>query len=320
MNRLPFLVATMVLTVSCNAQPSANLPDKKSMQVINKADSVFYYQLDPMSDNYGNGNIQNFALDRPDNKPLQQSDIEVIRKMIVDNAGFSDPAHGKFSTFMPNHAFRFIRGKDTIDFLVDLHCNMWRFYSGKKCTVAYFDSLHTQMEAFLNTISFESTDISEGRFQEMQAHPNGDCYNEESILPQHILAILSKVKQCEWQIIDPWECDTSKHDIIDGSLVLQRAENNAQAVQVAQILADKCSFENTPMVKNCLFLPDVAIALSTHDGVRITVVFSFSCDECRIVSGNDVYQFDCLKIRKKILALAKTTFPNDRYIRFMLNR
>lgn len=46
--------------------------------------------------------------------------------------------------------FQFIKGKDTVNFLVDLHCDIWKFSTNEK--KFDFDALHAPMEKLIYEI------------------------------------------------------------------------------------------------------------------------------------------------------------------------
>ena len=139
-------------------------------------------------------------------------------------------------------------------------------------------------------------------------------------MPKEILSELDSWIYGEWFILDPLETITEKDSTFNGFYVLQTKTDKHYLNSVTNLLTDKSSFAKTEMIKNCMFLPDIAVRLHNSENKIVDVMFSFYCDECKFICGENVFQSDCSLIRSKILQYAKLIFPNDRYIRVLSNQ
>ena len=137
-----------LFSCSSNANSSGkNLPDKKTMSVIKKAEKVVLYLIDPMTDDFSKGKIQGFALAESEPKTLSKSDKDTLLSLIYENSNrYKDNGTGKLSAFIPNVGFKFINEKDTVDLLIDLHSDIWKYHCGKTTFSTRFDSVHNEIE------------------------------------------------------------------------------------------------------------------------------------------------------------------------------
>lgn len=305
------LMAILFSTLSCSGQ-DGNLPDKNTMAVIKKAEKVVYYALDPMAEDSTCQKIEGICT-TGFSKELEQAQIDTLISIIQENAKIPiKQGSGKFSAFIPVDVFQFTKGKDTVNFIVDLHCDIWKFSdSDKKFDFDYF---HNPMEKLVFEIIGEpiaATDTDVANTQILG--------NEKSILPEAVQSLLQKSDSLVWHILDPMQKDDK--NVFHGFYVLETKQESDTSIvnNLTKTLLNKDSFVETDMVKNCTFLPDLGFRVFCGKSF-VDVMFAFYCDECRIVYGNNTFQSDCEIIRKEILQQAKNAFPKDRYIRILLNK
>ena len=242
-------------------------------------------------------------------KNLKDSLISII----LENAKIPvQEDEGKFSAFLPVDVFQFIKGKDTVNFLVDLHCDIWKFSTNEK--KFDFDALHAPMEKLIyGIIGKELTSDN------MINNPIVKAECKKSIMPDSIKTLLQSADSLVWYMLDPMQQDVKNG--FNGFYILdKKAESDTVRIKnLMHNLLREDMFLETDIVKNCTFLPDIGFRSLKGDEF-IDVMFSFYCDECKIIYGDNYIQSDCGIIRKEILAEAQKAFPKDRYIRILLNK
>lgn len=100
-------------------------------------------------------------------------------------------------------------------------------------------------------------------------------------------------------------------------VVLQKKEITApkQTKAVSDLIAGEKSFEKLDYIKNCTFLPDIALQINSGKKV-LNILFSFYCSECMmLLDGKLVFRNDCSLIQSEIINLAKLIYPKDKYLR-----
>ena len=293
------LMAIMLSTLSCSGQGEI-IPDKKTMSVIKKAETVLYYMLDPMTDDYSNGEIQGYAV--VGNKiEVRDAKKDSLISLIQQSVAVfkSDDIH-KMSTFAPECAFQFVKGGDTVNVLLDFHADIMNFCSkGNNCKLG-FAKTREKIFAFANSLK------SEGVSSVM-----------ESIVPKEILSIIVDADSLSWYILDPLEQTSSGS--FDGAAILQQIEEK-NATSISNLLTSPTSFVKSDRIKESVFLPDLAIRMYADGKQSVDVMFSFYCDECKIVCGDHSFQTDCRMIRKEIIENARKVFPLDKYLRVLSNQ
>ena len=311
------LMAILLSTLSCSGQDEI-FPDKTTMKLLKTIDNAVYCAIDPLSTDMGKGSVCGFAKYTLDSIVLEKKDIDALMTIVEDNLKHAKVGQGAYSTFMPNHAFLFVNKKDTIYLLVDLHCDKWQFHIGNKTHIGHFDAVHDKMDDFIKKFDTDTSDSEEHNITiDMLSNKleDADC----NTLPAQIIENLTKVQSCEWYILDPWD-STSVDNTFGDVRILQQSKQKSNLDSVVTIFSDTCSFVKTDIVKNCIFLPDIGIRLATSANENIDIIFSFSCNECVILLGNISFQSDCERIRNRVLTLAQKQFPQDRYIRTLLNK
>ena len=199
----------LILTILCglfscngNANPpdNGNLPDKKTMAIIKKAEKVVYYSLDPLIKDSTRNHIEGFCT-TGFSKGLDKNLKDSLISIILENAKIPvQEDEGKFSAFLPVDVFQFIKGMDTVNFLVDLHCDIWKFSTNEK--KFDFDALHAPMEKLIYGII-----VKELTSDNMINNPIVKAECKKSIMPDSIKIVLQNVDSLLWFILDPMQSD-----------------------------------------------------------------------------------------------------------------
>lgn len=143
--------------------------------------------------------------------------------------------------------------------------------------------------------------------------------NEEtSIVPANIRAIIQNCDTVKWMLLDPMaNKEDSTIKVLEGAGEILREETDTAAesrMQLVATLVSPYSFEKDSVLKNCTFLPDIAIEFIKNDS-NAMVSYSFYCDVCRFSQGESYVDFNGETVRDDILRMALGQFPKDRYLR-----
>ena len=306
----------LILTILCglfscssNANPpdDGNLPDKKTMSIIKKAEKVMYYALDPMAEDFSNGKLEGISIcGQKIDVPTEKNDslYSLVQESI---ANYNPKGAVKMSAFIPDCAFQFLKSGDTVNLLLDFHADIMDFrFKGKSCKIG-LEKTRNKFVALINSLSTKE-----------ESSPKPDS-NTESIVPKEIITAISSADSIAYYILDPTERATESDETFNGTLVLlQKDGNNAKAVY--SLLSSPNSFVKSEVLKDCIFFPDLGIRLFSNGKQCADVMFSFYCNECKIISGEKHFQSDCQKIRKEIIRYFRNVFPTDRYLRVLSNQ
>ena len=306
----------LILTILCglfscngNATPPDNgeLPGKKTMSVIKKAEKVVYYALDPMTEDFSHGKIQGIAvcgekIEVPNDK--KDSLFSLIQESI---ANYNLGGASKMSAFIPDCAIQFIKGVDTVNLLLDFHVAMMDFrFKDKKCRLD-FDKTHDKFAKLINSLV-----IKEDSVQKIENAT-------ESIVPKEILNNITVADSVVWYILDPMDRAGENDETFNGTLVLQE-KGVKDATEVSSLLSSSKSFTKSDVLKDCIFFPDLGIRMYVNGTQTVDVMFSFYCNECKIINGETRFQSDCQIIIKEIIGYFRNVFPKDRYLRVLSNQ
>ena len=297
------LTMALMLATSCSAQ---SLPDKKTLNAIKKADKMLYYSLDPMSEDFSNGSVQGVAVIGQETElPNDKKDtlLSLIQECV---ANYNPKGATKMSAFIPESAFSFIRGNDTVNLLLDFHADMMSFNFGNKHCSLDFDSRHDKWVGLIKSL-----------FGTEDSAPLPDSVTE-SIVPQEILKNIAAADSVTWFILDPMDRATENLETFNGTLVLLRKDEKETA-EISSLLTSPSSFVKSDVFKDCIFFPDLGIRMYVDDNQFVDIMFSFYCNECKIMSGEKTFQADCQIIRGEIIKLFRKKFPTDRYLRTLSN-
>lgn len=142
----------------------------------------------------------------------------------------------------------------------------------------------------------------------------------KSVIPESYLEVINKSDSVTFIVIDPWSEATE--DWMDGyGEILNTKTYKDKKLQSAcyDVLANPNSFKISNLVKNCTFMPDIAIVFHGKKE-NVTVAYSFYCDVCRFAKGEKYDDFDGELIRKDFINLASKGLPKDRYVRYLVKK
>lgn len=301
------LMAILFSTLSCSGQ-DGNLPDKKTMAVIKKAEKVVYHALDPMAEDMSNGEIYGTAKTGY-SRELEKSEKENLINLINEKkANYLHPGKGKFCPSAPQDAFIFVKGKDTVQFVVDLNCAT---YSIIHDTTEYeydFEKCQEKVSQLIKSMR-EQNSVASNSIAPLDSAKN--------ILTEKMKRIISESDSVVCYLLDPM--DMTSTDTLNGFCILDNAKVESKLVDsLKNILLDKQNFVYSQLLKNCTFLCDMNFRMFAK-GEYADVMFAFYCDDCVIVCNDEHIISDSRNMHKEILEIAKCVFPKDRYIRYLLN-
>lgn len=143
---------------------------------------------------------------------------------------------------------------------------------------------------------------------------------DTSIVEPQYLDVIEHSDSICWLLLDPMSED-SLHCLQGLGEVLDMVKDTMTERKDACIatLSYGKSFVKSDMVKECTFLPDIAICFYSK-GQRVDFAYSFYCDLCRFIRGDKYQELDGELVRKTILQMACEVFPKDRYLRQLKRR
>lgn len=308
----------LILTILCglfSCSGNANPPDdgkqldKKTMSIIKKAEMVVYYALDPMAEDTTIYDIDGVPTTGY-SKILVQAEKDSLTKLVMGNIrNVRKDDKGKFCPSAPQDAFLFIKGKDTVKLIVDFNCAS---YSIINDTVVYeydFDKIYDNVSKIIKPMRKKESLL-------LSSISNID--STKNLLTDKMKNIISEMDSVICFLLDP--LDKNSKDTLNGYCILEQSNIESKFVDSLKIiLLDKQNFVYLGIVKNCTFLCDMNFRLFSK-GEYMDIMFAFYCDDCIVCRGNEYVQTDSGNMRKKILEIAKTAFPKDKYIRFLLNQ
>ena len=294
------LMAILLSTLSCSGQ-DGNLPDKKTMAVIKKAEKVVYYALDPMSEDLSKGEILGYSVVGNGIEVSNNQKDSLISLVQESIAHFKSSKTIKMSAFIPECAFQFVKTNDTVNLLLDFHADVLSFAHKTKNIKLGFAETHKRLMSFINILKIEA------------------CDSAESIIPMEILDKIVAADSLTWYILDAMEQPSASTESFNNALILQQ-KGNKNAKSVSSILSAPPSFVKSNRIKESVFMPDLGIRMFIDGKPAVDVLFSFYCEECRIINGEKIFQSDCQRIKKDIIKNALNIFPTDKYLRVLSNQ
>lgn len=301
------LISVLLSALSCSGQ-DGRLPDKKTMNVIKKAEKVCLYYVDPLTDDFSKGKIQGFAL--KDSVPivLTQNNKDSLVALIQESvSNHQENEVVKMCMVIPGYALQFVRGNDTVSMFIDFQCNKAHYCFGARTYDEDIDDISGRLRKLVTDISAD----------------NHSAYtitkSAESIITEDIKEIVASADSLSWFIVDAMENPTDKGLNFNGFLILQQ-ESETQTDSLAKFLISPTALVKTDFYNECVFLPDLCIRFYGKNNQKVDVMFSFYCNECRIICGETELSTDFAKIRRYVIGFAKDAFPNDKYLRVMYNK
>ncbi len=144
--------------------------------------------------------------------------------------------------------------------------------------------------------------------------------NSKSIIPGMYLDVINKSDSVTFIVIDPWsEATENWMDGYGEILTTKTYKDKKLQVSCSEIFSNPNLFKESNIVKNCTFMPDIAIVFHQKK-TDVTVAYSFYCDVCRFAKGNEYKDFDGELVRKDFVNLASQGLPKDRYVRYLVKK
>ena len=145
-------------------------------------------------------------------------------------------------------------------------------------------------------------------------------HQEKSVVPDVYLNVINQSDSMTFILIDPWS--ESLEDWMDGYgevLDSRSCSNMGLKSDCYNVFSNPVAFELHDVVKNCTFMPDVAIVFHAKKECLI-VAYSFYCDICRFAKNDKYVDFDGDLVRSKFLDLVLKIYPKDRYMRYLFKK
>lgn len=140
--------------------------------------------------------------------------------------------------------------------------------------------------------------------------------NDPLVIPSEYLDVIEHSNSITWYLLDAFSETPDTTLLIGGGEVLNmRIDSLEERVgAVTSTLTYPESFPKSDYVKECTFLPDIAMKF-IHDNDTVVVAYSFYCDLCRFQKGHRYRDYDGELIRKSLLQFALEMFPKERFLR-----
>lgn len=143
---------------------------------------------------------------------------------------------------------------------------------------------------------------------------------DTSIVERQYVDVIENSDSIHWLLLDPMSEDTlSLNDGLGEVLNCVKDTLPERKDACVATLTYSKSFVKSNMVKECTFLPDVAIVFFSK-GQKVTFAYSFYCDLCRFIRDEKYQELDGELIRKSVLQMAGEVFAKDRYLRQLKRR
>lgn len=139
---------------------------------------------------------------------------------------------------------------------------------------------------------------------------------DTSIISRDYLGIIEKSDSIVWHLLDPISEDSIAPQMNNmGEILLSKTDTLEERCNAMKsTLTYPQSFVKSDMVKESVFLPDVAISFYSKKEV-VTFSYSFYCDLCRFEKDGKYQDTDGELIRQSIIQMACEVFPKDKYLR-----
>lgn len=342
-----FMMLLMGITMFSFAQCDMRMPAKRAksalskrvLNIVNKTDSVLACQVDAMNaPNDTSETICGYTvIDK--SKSISKHNVVKLQEIVKSLATVGTQRNiRKLSTFIPDYGFMFCAGKSAVVLLLDQHADLCIFYYKKKQFLLDTDSVRNALGTLLDDVwkrkptkkEEVENSMPQGFFLETNAtaaFSNLSNVGNDSIpesespqyikLSQNILEMINSAKSVTCYIIDPLTKGDKGMERLDKYVVLQKKEvtDQKQTKAVSDLIAGEKSFEKLDYVKNCTFLPDIALQINSDKKV-LNILFSFYCSECMmLLDGKLVFRNDCSLIQSEIINFARQIYPKDKYLR-----
>lgn len=315
------------------------LPPKAIIRHIDKSTEVKAYKINALSEDSLAEKVYGFCV-VGSNRVLNNQQVTRLKQIVANDSNYirKDDVI-KFSTFLPDYAFKFIDGKDSVVLFLDFHADMWSFRYKKKEFI--FDNekpspaLRKLVEDVFN-IKLKNpqtgNSISQNAMQGgvVLANDAEETARKDSVkvakreqtqqyvnLSAKIQSMIKDADSVSCFILDPLTEEKTDNKLLGKYVILlQKPISNKGVIDsVKKQLLESKSFPKFDYAKNCTFLPDVAFVFYRKKE-RLNVLFSFYCNECKMFI-NDRLEFsnDCSNIQSEIIGISRKIFPKDKYLR-----
>lgn len=139
---------------------------------------------------------------------------------------------------------------------------------------------------------------------------------DTSIISRDYLGIIEESDSVVWYLLDPMNEDSTvlRMDSMWEILLCETDTLEERCNALKSTLAYPQSFVKGDMVKESIFLPDVAVSFYSKKNV-VTFSYSFYCDLCRFEKDGKYQDTDGELIKQSIIQMACEVFPKDKYLR-----
>lgn len=310
---------------------------KRALNIIDKSDSVVACQVDAMNAPSDTSEILCGYSVVGKAKNVGKYNTVNLQKIVDSLVIVGTQGHiKKFSTFIPDYGFVFYAGRSSVFLLVDQHADLCAFHYKKKQFLLDTDSVRDALEALLDDVwERKPADKVKADNSALQgialddnvavAASNPLKAENDSIpkapqyikLDENILKMIKSAQSVTCCIIDPLTKGDKDMERLGKYVVLQKKEvtDEKQVKAVGDLIAGEKSFEKFDYVKNCTFLPDIALQINSGKKT-LDILFSFYCNECMmLIDGKQVFRNDCSLIQLEIISIARRIYPKDKYLR-----
>ena len=312
-------------TYAPSAKLQKSMPPKSVLKRISKSAVVKAYAINALSEDTISEKVCGFCtIGQP--KLLKEDQIERIKAIITNDSSYLKKDNViKYSTFLPDYAFKFVNEKDSVVLFLDFHADMWLFKYKKKEYLFDNETISASLKNLVSNIfNIRIKDSKNAMISQNSPKEKATVKNEASKtdtlkyknLPSHIINIINDADSLKCYLLDPFADEKTKKILGKYVILLEKPMTDKAVINnlTKQLLEDK-SFPDYPYVKNCTFLPDIAFVFY-HNNDTLNILFSFYCNECQIVLNNKLeFQNDCGQIQSSIIGIARKVFPKDKYLR-----
>lgn len=145
---------------------------------------------------------------------------------------------------------------------------------------------------------------------------NNEVATDSSTISRDYLDIVESADSIVWYLLDPMSEDsTALQKNKMGEILLCKTDTLEERCNALKsTLTYPQSFAKSDIVKESIFLPDVAICFFSEKSL-VTFSYSFYCGICRFERDGNYQNTDGELIRKSIIQMACEVFSKDRYLR-----
>ena len=145
---------------------------------------------------------------------------------------------------------------------------------------------------------------------------------DTTIVPKEYTEVIEKADSVKWFLIDAFVSEEQLTNLpnLEGEILSCEIDYNPNRIGALKTtLLYPNSFEQKDYVKECTFMPDVAVEF-VHQSDTVFVAYSFYCDMVRFIKSDLYKEYDGELIRKSMLVFASEVFPKDKYLRTLKRR